>query len=141
MKGRYELMDFLLSKCSACSAMLPNQKNERSETPLHLAAANHSHGKIMYECVISVEYANRKSGDFCCMILLQFHSLHFTANGFTTTMVERLLDVGVDINMRTDWGDTAAHYAALHGNHEVLKFLCEEGISVDKPMECKYTEQ
>ena len=50
MKGRYELMDFLLNKCSNCASMLPNAKNERSETPLHLAAAHHSKGKYLHIC-------------------------------------------------------------------------------------------
>ena len=59
-------------------------------------------------------------------------------NDFNRGVVLRLLDAGVDINARTDWGDTAAHYAALHGTYEVLKLLCEEGIYVDKPKDCKY---
>lgn len=62
----------------------------------------------------------------------------FSENDFNRAIVLRLLDAGVDINARTDWGDTAAHYAALHGTYEVLKLLCEEGISVDKSKECKY---
>ena len=44
MKGRYDLMDFLLTKCSMCSSLLPNEKNDRSETPLHLAAGYHTKG-------------------------------------------------------------------------------------------------
>ena len=58
-------------------------------------------------------------------------------NDYNSAIVVRLLDAGVDINARTDWGDTAAHYAALHGTFEVLQLLCEEGISVNKPNECK----
>ena len=54
MKGRYGLMDFLLQKCSQCAQMLPNAKNERSETPLHLAAAHHTKGN----------YINRLQGIF-----------------------------------------------------------------------------
>ena len=37
-------MDFLLTKCSMCSSMLPNERNDRSETPLHLAAGFHTKG-------------------------------------------------------------------------------------------------
>ena len=40
-------MDFILLKCSGCAAMLPNKKNHRSETPLHLAASVHNKGKDM----------------------------------------------------------------------------------------------
>ena len=66
-------------------------------------------------------------------------NLIFSENGFNRAIVLRLLDAGVDINARTDWGDTAAHYAALHGTYEVLKLLCEEGISVDKSKDCKHS--
>jgi ankyrin repeat protein len=61
----------------------------------------------------------------------------FTENDYNRTMITRLLDAGVDINARTDWGDTAAHYAALHGTYEALALLFEEGISVNKPKECE----
>ena len=63
--------------------------------------------------------------------------LEFLENDFNRAIVRRLLDAGVDINARTDWGDTAAHYAALHGTYEVLELLCEEGINVDKRRGCK----
>ena len=65
------------------------------------------------------------------------HVLYFLENDFNRAIVRRLLDAGVDINARTDWGDTAAHYAALRGTYEVLDLLCEEGINVDKRRECK----
>ena len=61
----------------------------------------------------------------------------FSENDFSRAIVTRLLDAGADINARTESGDTAAHYAALHGTVEVLELLFEEGISVDKPRECK----
>ena len=63
--------------------------------------------------------------------------LEFLENDFNRAIVRRLLDAGVDINARTDWGDTAAHYAALRGTYEVLELLCEEGINVDKRRGCK----
>lgn len=52
--------------------------------------------------------------------------------------IECLLDAGADLNARTDWGDTAFHYAALKGTYQVLRFLCEEGIDVHKPAECNF---
>ena len=52
--------------------------------------------------------------------------------------VQLLLDRGADINARTEWGDTAAHYAAFKGTYPVLRLLCEEGAPVDKPKGCEY---
>ena len=40
---------------------------------------------------------------------------------------------GAKLDARTDWGDTAVHYAARWGTHIVLEFLLDEGISVVKP--------
>jgi ankyrin repeat protein len=48
-------------------------------------------------------------------------------------VIELLLDNGADLGARTEWGDTAGHYAARHGTFDVLQFLCEEGVSVQKP--------
>ena len=51
--------------------------------------------------------------------------------------IEMLLDNGAELNARNAWGDTAAHYAARTGTSENLKFLIEEGISLEKvPREC-----
>ena len=51
-------------------------------------------------------------------------------------VVEFLLDKGADITFQTAWGETAAHYAALHGTPQALEFLIEEGCPVGKPS-CK----
>ena len=50
-----------------------------------------------------------------------------------TKHIECLLAHGAELNARTEWGDTAAHYAALSGSLEVLNFLCKEEISLTKP--------
>ncbi len=54
-------------------------------------------------------------------------------NNHNVDVIEVLLDGGAELNARTAWGDTAAHYAARWGTFDVLQFLCEEGISVQKP--------
>ena len=60
-------------------------------------------------------------------------SLLFVENNHNVDVIELLLDGGAELNARTAWGDTAAHYAARWGTFDVLQFLCEEGISVQKP--------
>ena len=44
-----------------------------------------------------------------------------------------LLNYGANATLRTDWGDTAAHYAAFSGTIDNLKFVMEEGASLSKP--------
>ena len=43
-----------------------------------------------------------------------------------------LLNAGAELSAVTDWGDTAAHYAALSGTWLNLEFLVEAGISISK---------
>jgi len=43
-----------------------------------------------------------------------------------------LLDQGASLSARTEWGDTAAHYAARHGAVCMLKYLLDEGIMLLK---------
>ena len=51
-------------------------------------------------------------------------SLHNFAGGKAVVdTVECLLDAGANLNARTIWGDTAAHYAALEGTFEVLQIF------------------
>ena len=53
-------------------------------------------------------------------------------------VVERILKAGADLNARTEWGDTPAHYAAQYSCYEVLRQLIEKGAEVDKPANCKF---
>ena len=51
-----------------------------------------------------------------------------------TRVIDRLLSAGADLNCRTAWGDTAAHYSGRWSSIEVLSHLLEKGIEVDKDM-------
>ena len=66
----------------------------------------------------------------CCINANSFIS---SENNRNIDVIELLLDSGAELNARTVWGDTAAHYAARYGTFDVLQFLLEEGISVQKP--------
>ena len=82
----------------------PQEKNDLSETPLHLAAGTYSENSLEI-----------------CQILIQS---------------------GIELNARTDWGDTPAHYAALGGTMDTLKYLIELGSSVskDNAQDCEATK-
>ena len=86
---------------------------------------------IYYFCVNFVILSRYFSQtlETCTQILCHFY---VAENDSNKRIIRRLLDAGVDMDMRTEWGDTAAHYAARHGTYEVLEFLCEEGISVNR---------
>ena len=48
------------------------------------------------------------------------------------------MKAGADLNARTEWGDTPAHYAAQYSCYEVLRQLIEKGAEVHKPAKCKF---
>ncbi|TRY72083.1 hypothetical protein TCAL_00198 [Tigriopus californicus] len=93
-------------------------------------AAQHGHVEMMIYLIENGNHPNQKN-------YLGETPLHLAAGIHMKKVgikpMELLLDKGADLNARTLWGDTAAHYAALGGTIEVLKFLCSEGINLDKP--------
>ena len=78
----------------------PNQGNTRQETPLHLVSAFFSRGEHIH-----------------------LHLILTTATGHSRKVAEELLQGGANLNARTSYGDTAAHYAARHGTVCTLKYL------------------
>ena len=68
-----------------------------------------------------------------------FHILIGIENNCGKDVVERILTAGADLNARTEWGDTPAHYAAAYSCYDVLRQLIDKGCEVHKPIECKYT--
>ena len=66
-----------------------------------------------------------------------FIAEHSSQDAMNQETIKRLLAAGADLNARTEWGDTAAHYAALTGSYTALRHLIEQGIQVDKPIRCK----
>ena len=112
--GRLELVQNLLKE--GCPA---NKVNQLFETPLHMAAMAGTKGA---SCV-------------CCTkeIVAVIPNCVWTE---TLDVLKALLDTNPALlNMRTVWGDTAAHYAGRWGAPQVLTFLLDEGIEVDKPQE------
>ena len=101
--GRVEMTKYLLKV-----GFDPQEKNDLSETPLHIAAGTYSENSLEI-----------------CQILM-------------TSSDNR----GIELNARTDWGDTPAHYAALSGTMDSLKYLIELGSSVskDSAQDCEATK-
>ena len=53
-------------------------------------------------------------------------------------VIQFLIDQGANLKAITLWGETATHYAALHGTPAALECLIDEGCPVGKPC-CKIT--
>ena len=72
-----------------------------------------------------------------CWIFYTFWFFYFAENNSNIDVVERILSAGADLNARTEWGDTPAHYAAAYSRYEVLRHLIDKGCEVHKPNKCK----
>ncbi|KAI3318772.1 hypothetical protein HD806DRAFT_510917, partial [Xylariaceae sp. AK1471] len=56
--------------------------------------------------------------------------LHVAAQGRSTTIVEALLDRGLDVNKRDDSSQTPIIAAIVYQHFEVLRLLCERGADI-----------
>ncbi len=63
---------------------------------------------------------------------LSFPSMQYSAHNHGIDVAKVLLGGGADLNARTVWGDTAAHYCGRWGPHELLEFMLDRGIEVHK---------
>jgi ankyrin repeat protein len=57
--------------------------------------------------------------------------LHFGAAKNLGSVVQLLLDVGVDVNLRDGQGDTPLHHASADGRVDMVKFLIMHGADVN----------
>ncbi|XP_043473686.1 uncharacterized protein LOC122505882 [Leptopilina heterotoma] len=64
--------------------------------------------------------------------------LHVAATFNHTRLVEMLLNVGGDLNLKTDDGETLLHFAATAGQPTVVKFLLKAGIDINDATKSKW---
>lgn len=57
-------------------------------------------------------------------------SLHKAADDGDIAGVKRLLDEGVDVNVRDEGGATPLHVASFRGHHDVIKLLLAKGADI-----------
>jgi hypothetical protein len=62
-------------------------------------------------------YLNRKYGPF------GLNALHYTAGTFSLENTCRLLDAGVEVNVKDDRGNTALMLAVAEGGEEMIRLL------------------
>ena len=57
--------------------------------------------------------------------------IHYAASSGNTIFVKRLLERGVDVDTKTDWGSTPLHWAALNAQTEMAILLLANGADVN----------
>ncbi|KAH9290496.1 hypothetical protein KI387_034613, partial [Taxus chinensis] len=147
--------DFLLMKQLLKRGMDPNESDNSSRTPLHIATANgykdcvslllesgaevnskDEEGSVpLWEAILGrhesiakllrVNGANLKSGNVVSFILT-------AATEGDMEMLKDLQSYGADINATNEEGSTALHLATNDGSTNVVKYLLEQGANMNK---------
>jgi len=104
-----------------------NMKNERNETPLHIATGYNSLEVLQY-LVSQGADVNAKSND-CASTPL--HSAAFRNSSIE--VLQYLISQGADVNATDHWNQTPLYFAAiaLHDSVDILQYLLSQGADVN----------
>ncbi|CAH1118962.1 unnamed protein product [Phaedon cochleariae] len=97
-------------------------RNERGETPLHLAAIK---GDVEQVCKLLAHRADPNVADFA-----GWTPLHEACNHGWYEVAYRLVQAGANVNARGLDNDTPLHDAAINGHLQLIKLLVEHGADI-----------
>jgi len=122
-------------KTNAVDTRSPNQ----SFTPLMVAANRGAIDLVNYLIAEGANVNAQSEGGFTALILaiVSYNEIaaikqveHDNTNP-SMSIIKRLLEVGADVNISTDGGNTPLQEASLQGNLDVVKILLENGADVN----------
>lgn len=156
-----------LARVSAILADRPDagqEKDERNDTPLHIAAVNgHTEVvRVLLESGVPVWIGDNEESSALDVASMRGHvdvvelliasganvgrhdlngmtALHFAAYNGRTEVAKILVDHGADLGYQTRNGSTPLHGAAYDGSIPVLRLLLEHGADVDVRNGALYT--
>ncbi|XP_063930966.1 ankyrin repeat domain-containing protein 12 isoform X2 [Zophobas morio] len=97
-------------------------RNERGETPLHLAAIK---GDVEQVCKLLAHRADPNATDFA-----GWTPLHEACNHGWYEVAFRLVQAGANVNAKGHENDTPLHDAAMNGHIKLVKLLVERGADI-----------
>lgn len=115
-------------------------RNERGETPLHLAAIK---GDVEQVCKLLAHRADPNVADFAGISIkilmyistkycheLGWTPLHEACNHGWYEVAFRLVQAGANVNAKGLDNETPLHDAAINGHLKLVKLLCEKGADI-----------
>ncbi|VDI47763.1 Hypothetical predicted protein [Mytilus galloprovincialis] len=116
-KGHTETVKILIE-----FGMNINQKNKKSMTPLFLACRHNCHDTVKYLLDLSGQALNSRV-DTTIKDENGWSALHAACFNESTGIPKLLIDVGMNINDRTNKGSTPLYLACQKGHFETVKYL------------------
>ena len=119
----------------SCNVNTTTSFENDGRTPLNLITENHLDNEEndiiarLLKAGANLDHRTSKGGK---------HVLHFAARDDKLWVARQILDLGVDINMTTTYGETPLHCAVFYGSYGVGQLLLERGATVD-PVHSKAT--
>lgn len=107
-------------------ATLPSENDAR--TALNLLTENHLHYhpnnliETLLEAGADFNHRSSKGGKLL---------IHYAARDNVVWILEKCLDLGASINVKTPYGETPLHCAAFFGSYEVGRVLLERGANTE----------
>ncbi|XP_072391523.1 uncharacterized protein [Diabrotica undecimpunctata] len=110
------------SRSPSSSSSRTRERNERGETPLHLAAIK---GDVDQVCKLLAQHTDPNVADFA-----GWTPLHEACNHGWYEVAFRLVQSGANVNARGLDNDTPLHDAAVNGHLKLVKLLVEKGADI-----------
>ncbi|XP_044269479.1 ankyrin repeat domain-containing protein 12 isoform X1 [Tribolium madens] len=107
---------------SSSNSSRSRDRNERGETPLHLAAIK---GDVEQVCKLLAHRADPNATDFA-----GWTPLHEACNHGWYEVAFRLVQAGANVNAKGHENDTPLHDAAMNGHIKLVKLLVERGADI-----------
>ncbi|KAG5868453.1 Ankyrin repeat domain-containing protein 12 [Gonioctena quinquepunctata] len=110
------------SRSPSSSNSRSRERNERGETPLHLAAIK---GDVEQVCKLLAQRADPNAADFA-----GWTPLHEACNHGWYEVALRLVQSGGNVNARGLDNDSPLHDASINGHLKLVKLLVERGADI-----------
>ncbi|KAJ8920823.1 hypothetical protein NQ315_015613 [Exocentrus adspersus] len=110
------------SRSPSSGSSRSRDRNERGETPLHLAAIK---GDVEQVCKLLAHRADPNVADFA-----GWTPLHEACNHGWYEVAFRLVQSGANVNAKGLDNDTPLHDAAINGHLKLVKLLVEQGADI-----------
>lgn len=127
LNGKEQVVAYLLKKGKEQELDLANWGSDGQMRPIHLACM-HGHTNVVK---LLVEYGADYKQTINTSEDKKINALHLAVGYGNTEIIDFLIQSGADLEIKSEKGFTALHYALKRFQFEAVKLLCEKGAASD----------